>query len=586
MFVNYAVVFFVSLTCIVIELFFTRILNLKTWNHVVYVIIPFAILGYGIGANFYLIFSKRINQISKEVVFAWGLLLMAFLSVFSTLALVYFPVRMMHIFKFFTSSSGAIMLMLSYTIVLIPFTIIGFLVVYIFSQNATKSHQLYFFDLLGAGLGAVLFFPMIYSLEVVRSLFLISLLSLLASCYFFFPKKKGAVVLAGLVLCSFCLSIMKEPKNYVIDPSKGWEWIPGNFDKNQYEAVFSKWHPLGRSDIFRIVAEEARTKIAGDNSSTFDINVRPRPEFSYITANFLAGTSGFHLSQEGMSQFNSQVKPFSTPFEVPYLIRHQPKVVIVGTGGGRDVFMAQTHGAQEIVGAEINPGTYQALSPGGVLYEYTGRVYTGPHTKIHNVDGRHLVKTLTPGAYDVIVFTLVDTYSGLSTGAYAYAESYLYTKNAMKDYLRILNDQGMIAMTRWLFKDKPRETLRIHTMALEALREIGAENPWDHIIIGAMKPAGGLVLIKKTPFTEQERQQVYSYFDSFETQIIYPTHQWVQTGQPGSAFDEYAQALKDRKEKQYIHDYLYDISVITDDTHFSINIISSVTITPWRAVII
>jgi hypothetical protein len=48
---NAAILFSASLVFISLELYFTRILNLKTWNHVVYIIIPFAILGYGVGAN-------------------------------------------------------------------------------------------------------------------------------------------------------------------------------------------------------------------------------------------------------------------------------------------------------------------------------------------------------------------------------------------------------------------------------------------------------------------------------------------------------------------------------------------------------
>ena len=54
-------IFFVSLFCVTLELFLTRVLNLKAWNHVVYTVIPFAMLGYGIGANILMIFGKSIN---------------------------------------------------------------------------------------------------------------------------------------------------------------------------------------------------------------------------------------------------------------------------------------------------------------------------------------------------------------------------------------------------------------------------------------------------------------------------------------------------------------------------------------------
>ena len=95
--------------------------------------------------------------------------------------------------------------------------------------------------------------------------------------------------------------------------------------------------------------------------------------------------------------------------------------------------------------------------------------------QVFNMDGRHLVKTLARNSFDLVVLNGVDTYSGLSTGAYAYAESYLYTKNAIKDYLALLNDQGIINFNRFFFRDLPRENLRLFVNVMEALRELGVE---------------------------------------------------------------------------------------------------------------
>ena len=88
------------------------------------------------------------------------------------------------------------------------------------------------------------------------------------------------------------------------------------------------------------------------------------------------------------------------------------------------------------------------------------------------------MKRLEPGSFDLIVLNGVDTFSGLTTGAYAYAESYLYTKNAVMDYLRVIRDNGVINFNRWLFPDQPRETLRLYAIALDALKASGAAKPW------------------------------------------------------------------------------------------------------------
>ena len=61
------VVFTISFITTSLELFLTRILYLKAWNHVVYIVIPRAILGYGIGANIYLIFKTRLQNSSNGI---------------------------------------------------------------------------------------------------------------------------------------------------------------------------------------------------------------------------------------------------------------------------------------------------------------------------------------------------------------------------------------------------------------------------------------------------------------------------------------------------------------------------------------
>ena len=100
---DYVVVFFTSLVVIILELFLTRILNLKAWNHVVYTVIPFAILGYGIGANTYLIFKNKINQFSKKNVIGVNLFLIALFSIVTYFGLAYLPLRIEYVVNIFTN---------------------------------------------------------------------------------------------------------------------------------------------------------------------------------------------------------------------------------------------------------------------------------------------------------------------------------------------------------------------------------------------------------------------------------------------------------------------------------------------------
>ena len=568
--INYVAVFIVSLLCISLELFLTRILNLKAWNHVVYIIIPFAILGYGIGANICLVWHDYfLKKWRPRNLIAFCLILISLFSLASASILITFPINVDYVVNILVNLKAVSMLLLAYSILMLPFIMIGFVVVYMFLTNPSASHKLYFFDLLGAGLGAFLFYPLINSLEVFHSLIFLSLI-IFGVAVFLLVASTWRIVVSLLLLGGWFLvvTMVPEPAGYTIDRSKGWEWIPGYFKKSHYEQVVSRWHPLGRTDIFRIIHPAAVHKLYYDSIGTFEINLEPLPEFSYISTNFLAGAPIYKFSAEGLKERNSKVVLFSQAMEFPYMVSGKDKVLVIGTGGGRDIFMAKTHGVKEIIGAEINPGIYTEMMPGGKYYEYSGGIYKADNTKIDNLDGRQLVKRQPSNSLDLIILNGVDTFSGLSTGAYAYAESYLYTKDALLDYLRVLKPEGLINFNRWFFS-YPREDLRLFAIALEALRTLGAENPGDHIILGAHQ-RWAMMLIKRTPFTAEERKTVLDYFASHDTFYIYPNGRPFSENfqETGDIYNIYLENFKSKRESFFLNHYPFDVSVITDDNPF------------------
>jgi hypothetical protein len=560
---HHLTIFLVSLCCISLELFLTRILNLKTWNHVIYTVIPFAMLGFGIGANLVLIWKDTILRWTQNVVTGSLLLGLTLLGLACPLLIKILPIHIDSFLQILISLKAIEMMLLAYTVFMIPFIIIGFLIVYLFCKNPDESHTLYGVDLLGAGVGACLFFPLINTFAVFHSLGIISFACFLMGLYLLIPKNKIIFMSCCTLLFITAFHMIPEPADYAIDPKKGWEWIPNMPFKNGYELTLSRWHPLGRTDLYRINAQE---KVYDHNPGTFEINLDPRPDYSYFTTNFLAGTPVYELSTEGMLRKGSHIKPFSCLMEVAYTLVENPKVFIIGVGGGRDIFMGLTHGAHDIVGAEVNPGIVKEMSPGGKAFDYSGQIYTRNKTKVYAEDGRSVVKKLKPGSLDLIILNRVDTFSGLSSGAYAYAESYLYTKNAFEDYLKVLKDNGVINVYRWAFPQKPREELRLFAIALAALKSSGIQNPWDHIVIGGN---GSVFLIKKTAFSAAERTILKNYFTAHHSLEVYPPETIImQSNGPLMAYQYYVDAFKENKQRLFEKIYPFDISVITDDNPF------------------
>ena len=84
--------------------------------------------------------------------------------------------------------------------------------------------------------------------------------------------------------------------------------------------------------------------------------------------------------------------------------------------------------------------------------------------------------------YDVVQMTLVDTWASTAAGAFALSENSLYTIEAFQEYFEHLKPDGMVAITRWEFR-QPREALRVVSVAMEALHRLGVADPSKNFIV-------------------------------------------------------------------------------------------------------
>ena len=117
-------------------------------------------------------------------------------------------------------------------------------------------------------------------------------------------------------------------------------------------------------------------------------------------------------------------------------------------------------------------------------------LYLRPDVHIHVEDGRSFVRRSTE-KFQVLQATLVDTWASTAAGAFALSENNLYTADAFRDYLRTSPTTALIAFTRWGF-DPPRESLRLISLAIEALNQIGEDEPATHVIVGRQRHRGRL----------------------------------------------------------------------------------------------
>ena len=155
---------------------------------------------------------------------------------------------------------------------------------------------------------------------------------------------------------------------------------------------------------------------------------------------------------------------------IPYNLRPGAKTLVIGPGGGWDVARALASGSHDVTGVEINPIIATTIMR-EKYPQLSQELYLRPDVHIHVEDGRSFVRR-SPEKYQVIQATLVDTWASTAAGAFALSENNLYTTDAFRDYLSHLTDDGLLTFTRWGF-DPPRESLRLVSLAIAALADLG-----------------------------------------------------------------------------------------------------------------
>lgn len=571
------VVFLISLHAITYKLMLASILGLKTWSHVVYVVIPFVLLGYGIGAITYLVRSEKLAHVDDRRLVRLGLVALSAATIVCAHIIMIIPLSFEAEIPGNRSLFSIGMQLGVYVATTVPFVVTGFLLTWYFSRLPKRAPQLYFIDLVGAGFGALVYFVLIFTAGAYMGVIFAALAVLLPV---FLDLDRWKVPATGLlVLCLLAVgSRQLDPDYYSIDPDKGWEYLPGALSPDQWTRMTQRWHPLGRTDLITVHDEDVRKSVFKAFTGTMEVALDPRPEFSYFSNNYLAGTPVYNYATVRLDDLKAEKRfsPFSTGMEVPYMLLDKPHVMVIGVGGGRDVFHALAHDARSVLGAEINPATHGIMSLGGVAHEYSGGIYTQPNVNIQNIDGRHLAKANAGKDLDLIVLNGVDTLVSLSVGAKAFAESYLYTEEAVIDYLGALNDGGMIQYVRWYFPEKPRETLRLFAIALSGLDKTGQARPWENVLFYAYK-GWGLALVKKTPFEAAEIKTVRDYLEALGGEILFdPTVTCgkrfgpCELGQQitDKPFFRYAEAYRGNRVAAFEGAYPYDISVVSDDRPF------------------
>lgn len=542
------VLFFTSLSTILFELALTRIFSIILWYDYAFMAISVAFFGLGIGSL--LIHMQKgdgkLQPFQQRAVRPWRRLLLPTMTP-ATLTTKIIQYSMAYavsvpVFIFIVTQipPDTSYIYLFYFTSSIPFFFAGSIMALIFFAMPRQISKLYFADLIGASSAALLLDPLMLGLGAEPVLLLTSLLvagSATIGVLLLMGGKKGdpylqeqnssaessslptmeqgivtqrlkisaAGLLAGLIL----LQIITSPTMIAtaVGTDDLMEVRPGvnkglyyQLNKpEKFDHLSTQWNSFSRIDVTK--------QLVYDAASSSDGNPRGPRELAMIIIDADAGTPIYQW--DGSKSDILWVRQYMD--YLPYEISRAEDVLVIGSGGGQDILTALAGGAKKVTAVEINPMIVSTVRGFG---SQAGNVYDRSDVQLFIDDGRRFISS-SSSKFDTITIKLVDTWAAQLAGGYALSENYLYTVEAFQQYLRHLDDGGMLVMIRWNF-ELPR---LMPTVAESLAKETGKsmEDVSKHIIVVEDRPGlffgrtddsqtyyPVLVMVKSTPFTADQ----------------------------------------------------------------------------------
>jgi hypothetical protein len=540
----------VSLASLLLELALTRLFSVVLFYHFAFFAISVALLGLGSGGVFAHIRREWLERFELRTLGARLCLLNSICILAAVEVVLHTPVSLEVTGRNFGK------LTIIYLAAAVPFFLTGLLFSVLFARSTKDISQLYGADLAGGATACLAVVPLLNLIGAPNALLLASACMAFASALWS-NRIKMRRVAYGLAAV-FVLLIAANYSGKIIDVI----YAKGVYRDPKW-VEYSRWNAISRIEVDTHLG--GRYVVIDADATTAIMNVDParwaQPGSATPTDTGLPSTSGFNWKKSLMSAAPS----------VANVLRPYGEFAIIGPGGGVDVMRAVANGSPSVTGIEINPTIANSVMRGRYA-DYAFHLYELPQVHIHVQDGRSYVRS-SRDKYDVVQMTLVDTWASTAAGAFALSENNLYTVEAFREYFDHLKPDGMIAITRWEFK-QPREALRVVSQAIEALHAIGIADPRQNFVLiadGGLNEDGRpvLVLAKKTAFTAAEYDAVAAHVRENPNLFwLNPAagYAGLQALPPAAA--AFQKLIESNDPAGFAQSYAYNVSPVSDSAPF------------------
>jgi hypothetical protein len=493
----YAGLFLVALATLMYEILLTRIFSVTLWYHFAFVAISVAMFGMTVGANLVFLLPRYFTPERTGRHLAASALAFAVSMVWSFLTHLSIP------FLNELSVLGVYSVALNFAVLAVPFVFSGVCVCLALTRFPRQVSQLYAADLTGAAIGCVL---LVYTLKVTDGPTAVIVVAALASLGAVgFAAGPGGGGLSRAALLTTCVLATGAALHTVLvqmdAPALRLTWIKG---QRAAPPLYERWNSF------------SQITVEGDATT-------PSPPFGW-------GLSSVYPRERGVRQLEMKIDAAAgtilTAYDgrlgavehlkydvvnIAHHLRRDGRVLVIGTGGGRDILSALAFGQRAVVGVEINENILDTVN--GVYGDFTGHLDRDPRVRFVNDEARSYIARQRD-RFDIIQASLIDTWAATAAGAFVLTENSLYTVEAWKIFLERLTPDGLFTVSRWYYLDRPDEMYRLTALASASVMAAGIAEPRRHIVIvrrghAPNLPANiGTMVVSRAPFSDRDLDQL------------------------------------------------------------------------------
>lgn len=220
--------------------------------------------------------------------------------------------------------------------------------------------------------------------------------------------------------------------------------------------LHSTWTALSRVDVVDVADHQRSIRARGTPANPSEIptqvEIMQDGSASTLLSDFSGSPAALALFDQALTSGASRLRPGGN-------------MLVIGFGGGDDVWAARSQGVTSIDAVDLNSPVLAAHTE--IRPHWSADLLNDPNISMVVAEGRNtLMRTIQQ--YDLVQLTGIDTWTALTSGAYMLAENHLYTTESFGEMLDRLKPDGILQITRMAAE---MEALRVLVQLREALSQ-------------------------------------------------------------------------------------------------------------------